>query len=102
FVRGMVLAAALELAALYLAPLRVGPHIALPLFAAAYAWDGRTVFWRYSVPVLAGYAIGVAFLLRADVGAVVHALAGLLAWLLQRPCPLRPAAPPAEEVPASG
>jgi 1-acyl-sn-glycerol-3-phosphate acyltransferase len=102
FVRGMVLAAALELAALYLAPLGAGPHIALPLFAAAYAWDGRTVFWRYSVPVLAGYAIGVAILLRADVGAVVHALAGLLAWLLQRLFPLRPVAPPAEEVPASG
>src|SRR6185295_5832166 len=102
FLRGMVLAAALELGALYLAPLGAGPHVALPLFAAAYAWDGRTVFWRYSVPVLAGYAIGVAFLLRADVGAVVHALAGLLAWLLLRLFPLRPAAPPAEEVPASG
>ena len=102
FVRGMVLAAALELGALYVAPTGVGPHIALPLFAAAYAWDGRTVFWRYTVPVLAGYAIGVAFLLRADVAAVVHALAGLLAWLALRLFPLRPPPPPAEEVPASG
>ena len=102
FVRGMVVAAGLELAALYVAPEGVGPHIALPLFAAAYAWDGRTVFWRYAVPVLGGYAIGVALLLRADVAAIAHALAGLLAWLLLRLFPLRPASPPVEELPASG
>jgi 1-acyl-sn-glycerol-3-phosphate acyltransferase len=102
FVRGMVLAAALESAALYIAPLGAGPHIALPLFAAAYAWDGSTVFWRYTVPALAGYALGVAVLLRADAGAVVHALAGLLAWLLLRLFPLRPVSAPPEELPASG
>ena len=102
FVRGMVLAAALEIGALYVAPLGVGPHIALPLFAAAYAWDGRTVFWRYTVPVLAGYALGLAVLLRADAGAIVHALAGLLAWLLLRVFPLRPVSPTPEEVPVSG
>jgi 1-acyl-sn-glycerol-3-phosphate acyltransferase len=102
FVRGTVLAAALEIGALHVAPLGAGPHIALPLFAAAYAWDGRTVFWRYTVPVLAGYALGVAVLLRADAGAIVHALAGLLAWLLVRVFPWRPVAPPPEEAPASG
>jgi len=99
FVRGMVVASALELAALHVAPLGVGPHVALPLFAAAYAWDGRTVFWRYSVPVLAAYALGVAWLLRADAGVVVHALAGLLAWLAVRLVPLRPASAPTEEPP---
>ena len=84
-VRGMVLASALELAALHVAPVGAGPHLALPLFAAAYAWDGRTVFWSYTVPVLAAYAVGVAVLLRTDVTfIIVHALAGLVAWLLVR------------------
>jgi len=101
-VRGIVLAAALEIGALYVAPVGAGPHIALPLFAAAYAWDGRTVFWRYTVPALAGYALGLAVLLRADAGAFVHALAGLLAWLLLRVFPLRPVSPTPEEEPASG
>ena len=102
FVRGVVLAAALELGALHLAPLGVGPHLALPLFAAAYAWDGRTVFWRYTVPVLAGYALGVGLLLRADAGAIVHVLAGLLAWLAVRLLPFRPGAAPAEAPPSPG
>jgi len=102
FVRGMVLAAALELAALHVAPLGVGPHIALPLFAAAYAWDGRTVFWRYAVPVLAGYALGLAVLLRADAGAIVHALAGLMTWLLVRLFPLRPPSLTADAPPPAG
>lgn len=102
FVRGMVLAAALELGALYVAPLGAGPHIALPLFAAAFAWDGRTVFWRYTVPVLAGYALGVAVLLRAGPAALAHALAGLLAWMLVRLFPLRSATPPSEEPSTAG
>jgi hypothetical protein len=102
FVRGMVLAAALELAALHVAPLGVGPHIALPLFAAAYAWDGRTVFWRYAVPVLAGYAVGLAVLLRADAGAIVHALAGLMTWLLVRLFPFRPPSLAADAPPPAG
>jgi 1-acyl-sn-glycerol-3-phosphate acyltransferase len=102
FVRGMVMAAGLELAALYVAPVGVGPHIALPLYAAAYAWDGRTVFWRYTVPVLGAYALAVAVLLRADAAMIVHALAGLLAWLLVRLLPYRPASPPTEESPAAG
>ncbi len=28
------------------APRPSGPHLALPLFAAAFAWEERTVFWR--------------------------------------------------------
>jgi 1-acyl-sn-glycerol-3-phosphate acyltransferase len=103
FVRGMVLAAALELGALHFAPLGAGPHVALPLFAAAYAWDGRTVFWRYAVPVLTAYALGVSMLLRADApAAIVHALAGLFAWLVARLFPYRPASPVPEEPKPSG
>ena len=98
----MVLAAALELGALYVAPAGSGPHIALPLFAAAFAWDGHTVFWRYTVPVLAGYALGVALLLRTGPAALVHALAGLLAWTLVRLVPLRATAPPPEEPTTAG
>jgi len=101
FVRGMVIAAALELGALYVAPTGVGPHVALPIFAAAYAWDGRTVFWRYTAPILAAYAVGVAVLLRAGPAVVAHALAGLLAWMLVRLFPLRSASPAPEE-PAAG
>jgi hypothetical protein len=103
FVRGLVLASALELVALHVAPAGVGPHLALPLFAAAYAWDGRTVFWRYAVPVLAAYALAVAVLLRADAAvAIVHALAGLVAWLAARLFPYRPPAPLTEEPKPSG
>ncbi len=35
------------------------PHVALPLFAAAFAWEERSVFWRYAAPLLLAYALAV-------------------------------------------
>jgi 1-acyl-sn-glycerol-3-phosphate acyltransferase len=84
FIQGMVLAGVLELGALFLRPTGLGPHMALPLFAAAYAWEGRTVFWRYAVPVLLFYVAAVLLLLGAGLVVLPHAVAGLLAWLLVR------------------
>ena len=90
FVRGFVAAACLELGALFLAPTGVGPHVALPLFAAAFAWEGKTVFWRYAAPVLAAYAVGSPFLFRTGAMALLpHAMAGLLGWLIVRLWPYR-------------
>lgn len=90
FVRGFVFAACLELGALFLAPTGVGPHVALPLFAAAFAWEGKTVFWRYAAPVLAAYAVGSPFLFRTGAMALLpHAMAGLLGWLIVRLWPYR-------------
>jgi 1-acyl-sn-glycerol-3-phosphate acyltransferase len=87
FVRGLVAAALLELGALHLAPTPLGPHLALPLFAAAFAWEERTVFWRYAAPTLAAYAVGVPLWLGGDVELLPHAIAGLLAWGLARYLP---------------
>jgi 1-acyl-sn-glycerol-3-phosphate acyltransferase len=98
FVRGFVATACLELAALFLAPTGIGPHVALPLFAAAYAWERKTVFWRYAAPVLAAYAVGSPLLFRAGLmGLAPHAMAGLLGWLFVRLWPYRPPARAAEE-----
>jgi 1-acyl-sn-glycerol-3-phosphate acyltransferase len=87
FVRGLVAATLLELGALYLAPTPLGPHLALPLFAAAFAWEERTVFWRYAAPILAAYAIGIPLWLGGGAELLPHAIAGLLAWGLARYLP---------------
>ncbi len=101
FIAGLVLASCLELGALYLTGLDAGPHIALPLFAAAFAWQRRTVFSDYAAPVLAGYAVVTAWLLGADVlSSVPHVVAALLAWALSGPGRSRASAPEAEQ-PAS-
>ena len=85
FLRGLLIAAGLSFLALLIAPTGLGPQVSLPLFAAAYAWERRTVFWRYATPVLGAYALLVPWLLPgAGSGLAVHALAGLLAWLLAR------------------
>jgi 1-acyl-sn-glycerol-3-phosphate acyltransferase len=89
FVRGLVWAMAFELGALYLAPTGLGPHVALPLFAAAYAWDRRSVFWRWSVPLLALWAFVLPFELGARFEIVPHAACALLAWSFVRLLPLR-------------
>jgi 1-acyl-sn-glycerol-3-phosphate acyltransferase len=103
FIRGFVLTAALELAALYVAPTGAGPHAALPLYAAAFAWERKTVFWRYAAPVLAAYAVGSPFLFRAGPMALApHAMAGLLGWLLVRLWPYREPERAAEEPAAIG
>jgi 1-acyl-sn-glycerol-3-phosphate acyltransferase len=87
FARGLVAATLLELGALYLAPTPLGPHLALPLFAAAFAWEERTVFWRYAAPILAAYAVGIPLWLGGGVELLPHAIAGLLAWGLARYLP---------------
>jgi hypothetical protein len=97
FVRGLVAAALLELGALYLAPTPIGPHLALPLFAAAFAWEERTVFWRYAAPILAAYAIGIPLWLGGGVELLPHAIAALLAWGLARYLPGGGASAPAED-----
>jgi len=89
FVRGFVAAAALELGSQLLAPSAFGAHAALPLFAAAFAWEQRTVFWRYAAPLLAGYGMLVPLWLGAGAETLPHATAGLLAWLIARLFPYR-------------
>jgi 1-acyl-sn-glycerol-3-phosphate acyltransferase len=84
FVQGLVAAALLELGAQYVAPTPLGPHLALPLFCAAFAWEERTVFWRYSAPILAAYALGVPWWLGGRAELLPHAIAALLAWGLVR------------------
>lgn len=91
YVRGVVLTAGFELAALQIEPTGLGPHVAFPVFAATYAAVARTVFWRYSAPFLALYAIGSWPLLGgAPLSLLPHALAGFLAWLTARTLPYRP------------
>lgn len=101
FIRGLVFAGALELLVQYLAPSGLGPHVALPLFAAAFAWERRSVFWRYASPLLLAYAL----IVYRNLGGgplLLHAVAGLVACLALRLFPLRPRAEPAEERPAPG
>jgi 1-acyl-sn-glycerol-3-phosphate acyltransferase len=97
FVQGLVFAALLEVGALHLAPTPLGPHLALPLFAAAFAWEERTVFWRYSAPVLLAYALVVPWWLGGGAELLPHAVGGLLAWGLVRFLPAGGAARKAAE-----
>lgn len=90
FVRGFVFALLLELAALKLAPTGLGPHLALPLYAAAFAYAERTVYWRWAAPLLAAWAAGVAWQLGGGRELLPHALAGLVAWFGVRLFPYRP------------
>jgi len=102
FIQGVVLACLAELGALSLYPTALGPHVALPLFAAAYAWDRRTVFARWAVPILLFYAAAVTRLLDGGIELVPHVVAGLVAWLLVRLVPRRTApAPESREPPPS-
>jgi 1-acyl-sn-glycerol-3-phosphate acyltransferase len=106
FVQGLAWAALLELGAQYLAPTALGPHLALPLFCAAFAWEERTVFWRYAAPVLGAYALGVPLWLGGGAELVPHAIAGLVAWGFVRYLPRGGASGPAadeeeEEAPSS-
>ena len=97
FVRGLVAAACLELAALHLVPTGIGPHVALPVFAAAYAWEKRTVFWRYAAPVLAGYALVACGWMGGGMELLPHATAGLLAWVMTQVLPYSPPGPQRDE-----
>ena len=102
FVRGFVAAACLDLAALAVAPSAVGPHVALLLFAAAYAWERRAVFWRYATPVLLAYVVVFVRGAGAGLELLPHVLAGLLASLLVRLAPYRAPAPPPESPESRG
>ncbi len=88
FVSGLAATALLDLAALSLAPAPLGPHVALPLYAALFAWTRRTVFWKSAVPLLALYSIGVPLGLGLRAEGLPHAVAGLLGWLAVRLLPL--------------
>jgi 1-acyl-sn-glycerol-3-phosphate acyltransferase len=89
FLRGMVLAFALEAAAQALWPSAAGPHAALALYAAAFAIAARTVFWRYAAAILVLYAIGAPLLIGWSVGLSLHLLAGLVAAALALAFPYR-------------
>ena len=84
FLRGLVMAALLETCALALAKTPLGPQLALPLYAAAFAWEERTVCWRYASPVLAAYALLVPLGLGGRAELIPHAIAGLAAWMVVR------------------
>lgn len=89
FLRGMVLAFALEAAAQALWPSAAGPHAALALYAAAFAVAARTVFWRYAAAILVLYAIGAPLLIGWSVGLSLHLLAGLIAAAVALAFPYR-------------
>ncbi len=95
--QGLVLAMALEIAALRMAPTPAGAHLALPAFLAAYAWERRTVFFAYTVPILAAYAVAAGLAIDPSPRLLVHALAGMLGWGLMVLVPRRRA--PAAETP---
>jgi hypothetical protein len=101
FGRGVVLTACLELLALQLSPTGVGPHVALPLFAAAYGWERRTVFWRYAAPLLLVYAAVTSRWLLGGAELLPHAVAGLLAAFVTRLFPERGAVVEAEPPPTT-
>jgi 1-acyl-sn-glycerol-3-phosphate acyltransferase len=84
FIRGLVLAMVLGFGALYLAPTGIGPHLSLTVFATAYGWERRTVFWRYAAPLLLLYDVAVARWLDAGMEVLPHVVAGLLAWFFAR------------------
>ena len=89
FVRGMVLAFALEGLAQCLWPSAAGPHAALPLFAAAFAAGARTVFWPYAAPILLAYAILAPRWLGWSPGLALHLVAGLVAAAVALAVPYR-------------
>lgn len=98
FIRGFVLALGLELLALAVAPSGLGPHVALPVYAAAFAWQKRTVYSTYAAPILVAWALLVPRALGGlDLGLVPHAVAGLLAWLGSSLSPYRAEAVAREE-----
>ncbi|HXY38029.1 MAG TPA: lysophospholipid acyltransferase family protein [Vicinamibacteria bacterium] len=84
FVEGVVLTAVLELGALRLMPTPLGPQLALPLFAAAFAWEERTVFWRYAAPLALAYGLAVPFWLGGRWELLPHGVVALLGMLLLR------------------
>lgn len=101
FIKGLVAAVLLGAAALRYFPNPAGLHVTVALYAAAFAWERRTVFWRWSVPILLAYAGYLGFALGAGRNVVPAAVAALLGWALARLFPHREAALQAE-APAEG
>ena len=97
FVRGVVVAALVELGALHLLPTPLGPQLALPLFVAVFAWEERTVFWRYSAPLLAAWAFAVPWWLGGGIELLPHAIAALVAWAIVRVLPRAGGSPAPDE-----
>jgi 1-acyl-sn-glycerol-3-phosphate acyltransferase len=89
YMRGLVMAALFELAALHIAPSGLGPHVALPFFAAAYAAWEKTVFWRYAVPLLGLYAVGASWYMGGRQELLPHGAAAVAAWSLGTLVPYR-------------
>ncbi len=82
FARGLVAAALLDLGALFFSPTPLGPPLALPLYAAVFAWEERTALWRCAAPACAGYACVVPLWLGGRLELLPHAIAALLAWAM--------------------
>jgi hypothetical protein len=102
FIAGLVLTTGLDLVALRVSPIAIGPHVALPLYAAAYAWERRTVFWSYVWPILVAYSAAVVLLLRAPLRPLLpHLVCGLLGWMLVRFAPRRGVAQTVERAPTT-
>lgn len=96
-IRGAVFALLLSLAATaWWSSSPLGPHVALPLFLAAYAWDRQSALWTLAAPLLAAFALGIPLWLGGRLELVPHAVAGLLAWAVVRGLPLRPDTTPIE------
>jgi 1-acyl-sn-glycerol-3-phosphate acyltransferase len=89
FIRGMGVAILLSGLAYFLFPAPFGPHVALPLFAAAFCWERKTVFWWGAVPLLVIYMVNSVLAMGADARIMPHAIAGLLSWILSRFVPSR-------------
>lgn len=101
FIKGLVAAFLLGAGATWLWPTPVGLHVTLSLYGAAFAWERRTVFWRWSVPILLAYAAYLGFGLGAGLNVVPAAVAALLAWAVARLFPHREPGP-APESPLDG
>ncbi len=84
YVAGLVGAIGFAIAAQHFFPSDVGAHVTLPVFAAAFAFDRGSVFWRWASPILLLYAVLAWVLLAGGLQPWPHAAAGLAGWLLSR------------------
>lgn len=98
FIRGLVLACALELGTLFIFPNALGYHAAIPIYAAAFAWQQQTVFSWAAAPTLLAYVALLVSLFKGGVGLLPHATAGLLAWMFIPLLPLDSIPKEAEDI----
>jgi 1-acyl-sn-glycerol-3-phosphate acyltransferase len=102
FIRGLVIAAGLELGAQWLVPSGLGPHVALPVYAGGYAVLQRTVFWKYAAPFLGLYALAATWYMGGRSELAVHLAAGALACGFSQLWPYHVPRRPADQPPADG